>query len=325
MPNKYAEKKGWKIPKQRHKVSNWSDYNQALRQRGDITVWLSEEAIAKWYEAERVYDGSGAPKLYSDFAIITCHEIRLVYKLPLRQCQGFIDALFRLMNVPLSCPDFSVLSKRLRQLKIHVPPYKKANKPDRDIHAIAVDSTGLKRFGRSEWHQEKYELSNKASWRKLHIGVNQNHYIEACDLTDRYHQDNESVERLLEQVDEPIDHFSGDGAYDKTPVYEAVTAHSPAVDIVIPTQQNAVENEKAAPQRNRNLLEIKTQGRMAWQRARQYGRRNYSELAVQRYKRIIGDSLHAREWERQQQEAMLACGVLNKMTSLGMPQSYRSA
>ena len=144
------------------------------------------------------------------------------------------------------------------------------------------------------------------------------------DLYQKADFDNESVEHLLEQIDEPIDHFSADGAYDKTPVYEAVTAHSPAVDMVIPPQENAVENEKAATQRNRNLLEIKTHGRMQWQRARQYGRRNYSELAIQRYKRIIGDSLHAREWERQQQEAMLACGVLNKMTSLGMPQSYRS-
>lgn len=53
---------------------------------------------------------AGTPRLYTDFAIITCHEIRLVYKLLLRQCQGFIDFLFQLMKIPLSCPDFSVLS-----------------------------------------------------------------------------------------------------------------------------------------------------------------------------------------------------------------------
>jgi hypothetical protein len=143
MPNKYPEKKGWKIPKQKFKVSNWSDYNKALRQRGDITVSLSEEAIAGWYETSRIYDGSGTPNLYSDFSIIICHEIRLVYKLPLRQCQGFIDSLFRLMKLPLSCPDFSVLSKRLGRLNIKVPRYKKTDKPDDNIHAIAIDSTGL--------------------------------------------------------------------------------------------------------------------------------------------------------------------------------------
>ena len=324
MPNKYAEKKGWKVPKQKFKISNWSDYNKALRQRGDITVWLSDEAIAGWYETSRVYDGSGTPKLYSDFSIIICHEIRLVYKLPLRQCQGFIDSLFRLMKLPLSCPDFSVLSKRLGRLNIKVPRYKKTDKPDDNIHAIAIDSTGLKRFGRGEWHQEKYKLSNKASWRKLHLAINQDHYIEACTLTDRFVHDDQQVKPLLEQIDEEIDRFSADGAFDETPIYNAVTAHSPNVDIVIPPRENAVESKEAAPGRNRNVIEIKTGGRMQWQKNREYGRRNYAELGMQRYQRTFGDTMHARDFSCQQQEAMLASGALNKMTSLGMPQSYRT-
>ena len=166
MPNKYPEKKGWIVRKQKFKVTNWSEYNESLRRRGNITVWLSDDAISQWYETDQIYDETGAPRLYTDFVIITCHEIRLVYKLPLRQCQGFINSLFQLMDIPLSCPDFSVLSKRLGELNINVPRYKTTDQPDDDIHAIAIDSTGLKRFGRGEWHQEKYELSSKASWRK---------------------------------------------------------------------------------------------------------------------------------------------------------------
>ncbi len=77
--------------------------------------------------------------------------------------------------------------------------------------------------------------------------------------------------------------------------------------------------------RNRNIREISENGRMAWQKNREYGRRNYSELGVQRYQRILGDAMHARDILRQKQEAMIGCGVLNKMTSLGMPQSYRIA
>ena len=83
--------------------------------------WLSEEAISLWYEKDRVYDGTGAPKRFSDFAIITCHEIRQVYRLPLRQTEGFINSLFQIMNIPLVCPDFSCLSKRLGKLGIKVP------------------------------------------------------------------------------------------------------------------------------------------------------------------------------------------------------------
>lgn len=325
MPNKYPQKKGWNVSKQKYKLTNWSAYNEALRRRGDITVWLSEEAIAKWYVEDRVYDGTGTPPLYTDFAIITCHEIRQVYRLPLRQCQGFIDSLFRLMGLSLSCPDFSVLSKRLKALKIKTPRYKKTDKPDDDIHAIAIDSTGLKRFGRGEWHQEKYELSRKASWRKLHAAVNQSHYIEACDLTDRFSSDESSIEPLLAQIVDPIEHFSGDSAYDKTPVYDAVIEHSPETNVVIGPREDAVVRNKAALLRNRNVQEIKEHGRMMWQKNREYGRRNVSEMAMLRYQKILGDSLHARDFERQKMEAMIGCGVLNKMTSLGMPISYRSA
>ena len=119
---------------------------------------------------------------YSDFEIYTYHEIRLVYRLPLRQTQGFIDSLFRQMGIVLACPDYTVLSKRLAEL-----------------------------------------------------------------------------------------------------------------------------------------------GWMQWQKAREYGRRNYSELGVQRYQRTFGDAMHARDFPRQQQEAMSVSGALNKMTFLGMPQSHRSA
>lgn len=325
MPNKYPKKKGWEVPKQKYKLDNWSTYNDSLRSRGSITVWLSEEAISKWYEQDREYDGTGSPKRYTDFAIITCHEIRQVYRLPLRQTQGFINSLFQIMRLDLECPDFSTLSKRLGALNINTPRYKKTDKPMDGVHAIAIDSTGLKRFGRGEWHNEKYELSSKASWRKFHAGVNQSHYIEACVLTDRFETDDQQVDALLQQIDEVIDHFTGDGAFDKTPVYESILQHSPSADVVIPPCSNAVEKTKSAPMRNRNIQEIKEHGRMVWQKKRQYGKRNLSELAMQRYQKILGNTMHARDFVRQKQEAMIGCGVLNKMTSLGMPSSYRSA
>ena len=81
MPNKYPEKKGWNIPKQKYKISNWREYNDALRNRGDIEIWVSDDLLEAWYEKERVHDGKGAPKKFTDLAIITCHEIRQVLAL----------------------------------------------------------------------------------------------------------------------------------------------------------------------------------------------------------------------------------------------------
>ncbi|KTD67970.1 MAG: transposase [Legionella steelei] len=94
-------------------------------------------------------------------------------------------------------------------------------------------------------HIQNELLASKASWRKFHAAVNQNHYFEACTVTDRFCHDDSQVKPLLKQANEPIDQFTDDGAYDETPVYEAVLAHSPDADVVIPPRTNAVVNEKA--------------------------------------------------------------------------------
>ena len=92
--------------------------------------------------------------------------------------------------------------------------------------------------------------------------MNQNHYFEAAVLTDRFSDDDKQVEPLLEQINDTIDHFSADSAYDETPVYDVIVNHSPTVDVVIPPKSNAVLNDKAAPQRNNNIIEIAARGRM---------------------------------------------------------------
>jgi len=324
MPYKYAEKKGWNIPKQKYKILNWPDYNNALRNRGSIECWISQEAIDNWYEPERIYDGTGAPKKFSDLAIIICHEIRQVYKLPLRQCQGFINTIFEMMGLNILCPDYTCLSKRLSALNIPVPRYKKTDKSDKNIESIAIDSTGLKRFGRDEWHQEKHKVSGKRSWRKLHIAVDENHIIQAGLITDRFTSDDSALDDLTSQINNSVEHITADGAYDKNPVYEKLSEKFNDAEIVIPPHSEAVYSKNNHAQRNLNLLEIKTFGRMVWQEVKNYGRRNYSELCILRYKKILGNKLHAREFSRQKNEGMIGCGILNKMVSLGMPVSYRS-
>ncbi len=67
---------------------------------------------------------------------------------------------------------------------------------------------------------------------------------------------------LLEKIDEPIDHFSGDGAHDESLVYDMVIEHSANTDLVVPPRANAVESDKSAPQRNRSIVEIKENDRI---------------------------------------------------------------
>jgi len=236
-----------------------------------------------------------------------------------------MNSIFKMKALNIKSPDYSCLSKRLAMLTIQSPRYRKTESADKSVVAIALDSTGLKRFGRGEWHQEKYKLSAKRSWRKLHIAVDSKHIVHSSDLRDRFTADCQSVATLSKQLACKVGHVTADGAYDKNSVYEVLSDYFKGAAIIIPPDNDAVYNQNNHAQRNRNLEEIRAWGRMAWQRIRQYGRRNYSELAIQRYKKILGSTLHARDFIRQKIESMIGCGILNKMTRLGMPTSYRCA
>ena len=86
--------------KTKYRVANWAAYNQALVRRGDVTVWLSSEAIAAW--TPRRSGRRGGQRRYSDLAIETALTLRLLYHLPLRQAAGFLHALFGMMRLNLS-------------------------------------------------------------------------------------------------------------------------------------------------------------------------------------------------------------------------------
>jgi hypothetical protein len=120
-----------------YRVRNWAAYDQALKQRGSVTIWFSSEALQAWgYQgpAQR-----GAPFVYSDVAIETALTLRLIYHLAIRQTEGFVESVLDLMGLDLSAPDHSTLSRRQRGLSIQWPT-RVTNEP---IHVV-VDSTGLK-------------------------------------------------------------------------------------------------------------------------------------------------------------------------------------
>ena len=154
--------------------------------------------------------------------------------------------------------------------------------------------------------------------------------IVACVLTDNGADDAGQVPALLEGIEGEIASVAADGAYDGEPVYQAIASHQPdpPPDVVIPPRASAVpstENAEAQSQRDRHIRLIAEKGRMAWQRATDYGRRSLAETAVGRYKAIIGPKLRARTLRAQQGEATLAAEVLNRMIRVAKPVSIRVA
>ena len=104
----------------KYRVANWPAYNQALVRRGDVTVWVSSEAITAW--AARRSGRRGGQRRYSDRAIEIALTLRLLYHLPLRQAEGFLHALFGMMRLDLSVPDDTTLSRRSQHLRRRLRP-----------------------------------------------------------------------------------------------------------------------------------------------------------------------------------------------------------
>jgi hypothetical protein len=98
-------------------VKNWHEYDQALRNRGDITLWISPDAIDVWRAPKT--GKRGAQAVYADIAIETALTFRLLFHLPLRQTEGFLGAVLILMDLTLPCPDHTTLSRRHPTVAIH--------------------------------------------------------------------------------------------------------------------------------------------------------------------------------------------------------------
>lgn len=221
-------------------------------------------------------------------------------------------------------PDHTTFSRRSVDLEVAAA----LSRTDGPV-SVVINFTGLKVFDRGEWHLEKHGGQTRRSWRKLHLAVDPDTgEILASELTSNEESDASLVGPLLDQIARPIGTVLADGAYDGEPVYRAVAAHSPAAEVIIPPRSTAVPSDTAgsAPsQRDRHIQRIVERGRRGWQRDVRYGRRSLGEVAMMRYKQLIGRSLRARSLPTQKAEAAVACKDMNIMTSLGMPTTRKVA
>ena len=323
MPFKLNADRRHHIPKQKFKVTNWAAYDASLRQRGSLTVWVTEEAIAAWTAEPRTT--RGGQRTYSALAILTALTLRAVFRLALRQTEGLIGSVIGLLGLDLAVPDHSTLSRRAETLDVPRPQSSAGAEP---VHLL-VDSTGLKLCGAGEWLLEKHGTKVRRSWRKLHLGMDAvTGQIVASLLTTKDVDDGSQVGSLLDQIPDPIASLTGDGAYDQEGVTSSVTARHPEAAIIVPPRTTAVPSdtaETAPTQRDRHLQHIAEHGRMAWQTASGYTKRAKAETGMSRFKQVIGDGLRSHTDERQATEVSVAVHVLNRMLELGCPNSVRIA
>ena len=305
----------------RYHIRNWGDYNRALVERGRITLWFSEEAIQKWHKTERT-GKRGRPKLYSDLAIQCALTLRALFCLPLRATEGFVDSLIKLLKLSICAPDYTTLCLRQKKLEVCLPRKNKRRELD-----IVVDSSGLKVYGEGEWKVRQHGYSKRRTWRKIHLAVDPSSAeIEAISVTTNDFKDSELLPDLLSTIDGKIKNVSGDGGYDSLDNYEYL-GNLGANPLILP-RKDAIINKHGnchSPPllRDEVIRKIRKIGRKTWKKNSGYHQRSLAETAIYRLKTIFGDKLSARNFSSQAQEVFIRCIALNKMTKLGMPDSYK--
>ena len=304
--------------KVKYKPRSWHDYNKSLVERGNLSVWISDEVIEDW---QTLQDSQrGAPRQYSDLAIKTMLELKCLFNLSLRASQGFFQSLFDLLKIELPVPNYTTLSRRLRQLNIQLNLVK-----DEIPISLAIDSSGLKVYGEGEWKVRTHGYSKRRTWRKFHLGINvDNQKIHAATVTTNDFKDNEVFEDTVSQVNGPIVDVLGDGAYDSENCYKFCASKN--IIPIFPPRKGAILHQhgnckKAPLPRDQAIRHIRDFGKKDWKKKMNYHRRSLAESAMFRFKRQFTAELKSRNFDNQANEIFIKCGILNQFTHLGLANS----
>jgi IS5 family transposase len=309
-----------KKTKRQYRLRNWKEYNASLVARGSLTIWVSQDVLSAWQVSEHT-GRRGAPRTYTDTAILCMATLEEVYRLPLRATEGLLLSVIKLLGVELAVPDYTTLCRRRRSLEITLPRLHK----DEPLHMV-VDSTGIKVYGEGEWKVRQHGYTRRRTWRKLHLAVDEAtlEFVAVVVSTNSF-KDSQILPDLLEQVEDEISQVSADGAYDSRNCYDAL--RECGARAAIPPQKRAKiwqhGNTKAERHiRDENVRAIRRKGRREWKRESGYHRRSLAETQVFRVKMIFGERVSARSFEGQAAQLLVRCAALNRMTHLGMPDSY---
>ncbi len=306
-----------------YRLRNWGEYNKALVRRGSLTCWVSDDLLAAWLNTGRT-GRRGKPLYYTDATMLCMATLAEIYRLPLRAAEGLLGSVVRLLGVELSVPSYSTLCRRRQRLEVVLPRRGR----DEPLHLV-VDATGVKVYGEGEWKVRQHGYTRRRTWRKLHLGVDEaTGEVAAAVVSTNNFADGQLLEELLGQVAGEIRQVTGDGAYDKRHCYEALRERGARA--VIPPQQGAriwrhgnSQAERLA--RDENVRRIRRVGRRQWKRESDYHRRSLAETTMFRLKMIFGERVSARTFAGQAAEMLVRCATLNRMTHLGMPDSYKVA
>ncbi|WP_424984561.1 IS5 family transposase [Microbulbifer sp. S227A] len=307
----------------KYKTTNWSAYNESLKRRGSLAIWFDPEMTWRAPPTGK----RGRKPSFSDAAIQACLTMKVLFSMPLRQTTGFVESLLRLAGLDWKVPDFSTLCRRQRTLNVAIP-YRGGAGPLN----LLIDSTGIKAEGEGEWNARKHGGPKRRIWRKVHIGIDEETLeVRAVEVTGSNIGDAPILPELLDQIaaDEQIGSVTADGAYDTRKCHEAIAARGhpatperQAMEADEPrcrrTQRSSARFEVPGPSHLAtplgSILRMRLPG-SGWSGCH---RRSRVEAKMNCIK-LLGQSLMARDFDRQVAELQVRMDVPNGYTALGIP------
>lgn len=298
-----------------YRTTNWSSYNDALRKRGSLLIWLDKEMT--WYAP---HEGRlGCPPVFSNAAIQFCLSIKVLF----RQTAGMVASLLRQAGLDWPVPDYSTLCRKQKTLKVQIP-YRRADGPLN----LLVDSTGMKFLGGGEWQARKHGVQGRRQWRKVRLAMDTaTSDIRAVEFSPSREGDSPVLPDLLGQIpeDEDIGTVTADGAYDTRRCHGAVIARGGTA--IIPIRRNGrawKEDCPAAKAHNETLRATRRYGRASWKRWTGYHSRSRVE-AKMRCLKAFGERIAARDPDRQTAEIHIRVALVNRFNALGTAEVVRVA
>ena len=303
----------------RYRTTNWKSYNDALRRRGSLLIWLDKDMTWLANRAGR----PGRPPVFSDAAIQFCLMVKVLFGLPLRQTTGMVASILKMAGLDWPVPDFSTLSRRQKTLAVQISS-RRAPGPLN----LLVDSTGIKFLGDGEWLARKHGTHRRRQYRKVHLAMDTaTGDIRAVEFTSSRDGDSPVLPDLLDQIppDEQIGTVIGDGAFDTRRCHTAILDRGGTA--VIPIRKNGrlwKEDCPAACARNDILRATRRFGRANWKQWSGYHARSRIEARM-RCLKSFGERIASRDPDRQTAEVHIRIALMNRFNALGTAEIKRVA
>lgn len=301
----------------RYRTTNWKSYNDGLKQRGSLLIWLDKDMVWRAPKAGRL----GRPLVFSNTAIQFCLMVKGLFGLPLRQTTGMVASILQMAGLDWSVPDFPTLSRRQKTITVRLSHRRAAGPLN-----LLVDSTGIKSLGDGEWLARKHGTHRRRQYRKVHLAMDTaTGDIRAVEFTSSREGDSPVLPDLLDQIpqDEQIGTVTGDGAFDTRRCHAAILKRGGVA--VIPIRKNGrrwKEDCPAARARNDILRTTQRFGRAICKRWSGYHVRSRIEARM-RCLKSFGERISSRDPNRQTAEIHVRIALMNRFNVLGTAEIER--